>query len=126
MLDASCTVHGYDLVHLSILNPGRCVGRTWVMELLGSAPIWVVVEAEIVHDALLVLADDPDFGEAVYVAHVIDNDSPNDDSGRCLTTHRVRVYGEPGNDPPYLVKYHGIGYPPRGIEPRRLAAAPLN
>jgi hypothetical protein len=126
MLDASCTVHGYDLVHLPALNPGRCGGRTWVMELFGCPPIWVVVEAETVQDALLVLADDPDFGEAVYVAHVLDDDSPDDDSGRCLTTHRVRVYGEPDSDPPYPVRYHGIGYPPRGIDPRRLAATPLN
>jgi hypothetical protein len=126
MLNASTRVHGYDLVHLPILNPGRCGGRTWVMELRGSAPIWVVVEAQSVNDALLVHADDPDFGEAVYVAHVLDDDSPDDDSGRCLTTHRVRVYGEPGDDPPYLVKYHGIGYPRGGIDPRRLAASPLN
>jgi hypothetical protein len=122
MIWASCKFDGFDLDYLPVLNPGARIGMTWLIELLGCMPVFVVVEANSIQEALVVLSNDPEFGDRVYVAHVPDDDNPEDDSGRLLDTRNVRVHGQGGSDCPYPVRYHDEGYPDQGIDPRRFAA----
>ena len=67
MIWASCEFDGFDLDYLPVLNAAACEGKTWLVEILACMPIWVVVEAESVSDAIEVLSDDPEFGDWVYV-----------------------------------------------------------
>jgi hypothetical protein len=85
-------------------------------------PIWVVVEAGSIQEALVVLSNDPEFGDWMYVAHVQDDDNPEDNSGRVLDTRNVQVHGQVDRGLPYSVRYHCEGYPAQGIDPRRFAA----
>jgi hypothetical protein len=126
MIRASCQFNGCELNSLPVLNPGRCLGKTWLIELLGDVPILLVIEAATFYDALVVLSNDPDFGQAVYVAHVQNDDNPEDESGRVLDTRNVRVHGQGDSDLPYPVRYHDEGYPAHGIDPRRFAMARWN
>jgi hypothetical protein len=123
---ASCEFQGNDYDYLPVLNAGACAGKTWLVELLGCMPVFVVVEAGSIQEALIVLSDDPEFGYWVYVAHVQDDDNPEDDSGRVLDTRNVRVHGHGDSDLPYPVRYHDEGYPAHGIDPRRFAMARWN
>ena len=122
MIWASCEFNDFDLDYLPVLNAAACDGKTWLVEILACMPIWVVVEAGSIQEALVVLSNDPEFGDWVYVAHVQDDDNPEDNSGRVLDTRDVRVHGQRGSDLPYPVRYHFEGCPAQGIDPRRLAA----
>jgi hypothetical protein len=64
---ASCEFNGFDLDYLPVLNPAACRGKTWLIEIGGCMPVWVVVESETVSDAIEVLSDDPEFGHGVHV-----------------------------------------------------------
>jgi hypothetical protein len=122
MIWASCEFDGISLDYLPVLNPGACRGKAWLIQILACMPIFVVVEAGAFQEALVVLSNDPEFGDWVYVAHVQDNDNPVDDSGRVLDTRHVRVHGQGDSDLPYSVHYHTEGYSAQGIDPRRFAA----
>ncbi len=122
MIWASCEFNGISLDYLPVLNPGASRGKTWLIEILACMPIWVVVEAGSRQEALVVLSDDPEFGDWVYVAHVQDDDNPQDDAGRVLDTRNVRVHGKGDRDLPYTVRYHTECFPAQGIDPRRFAA----
>jgi len=127
VLTASCTFDGFTLAYLPVLNPGRWCGKTWLIELLSDgAPVWVVVEAGSIRDALVVLSTDPDFGRDILVAHVQGDDDPEGDCGLVLNTEKVRVHGREHCDFPYPVRYHDEGYPAQGIDPRRYAVAQFN
>src|SRR3954452_16757916 len=98
MLTASCTFDGFDLACLPVLNPGRWFGKTWLPELGGCVPVWVVEEAGSISDAIEVLSDDPEFGHVVRVrdedlAAYPEADRRYDNKGRLLDTERVRVHG---------------------------------
>jgi hypothetical protein len=126
MIWAFCEFNGIDLDYLPVLNPGASRGKTWLVQILACMPFWVVVEAGSIQEALIVLSNDPEFSDWVYVAHVQDDDNPEDDSGRVLNTQNVRVHGEAGSDLPYPVRYHDEGYPYQGIDPRQFARARWN
>jgi hypothetical protein len=122
MIWASCEIHGHGYHYLPVLNAGACNGKTWLVEILACMPIFVIVEAGSIREALIVLSNDPEFGYWVYVADVQDDDNPKGDSGRVLDTRNVRVHGQGDSDLPCSVRYHGEGYPAQGIDPRRFAA----
>jgi hypothetical protein len=106
---ASCHFDGIILDYLPVLNPGAARGKTWIIQVLACMPIWVVVEAGSIQEALIVLSNDPEFGDWVY-------------AGRVLDTQYVRIHGQADSDLPYAVRYHSEGYPDQGIDPRRFAA----
>lgn len=116
MIWASCWFDGYELGYLPVLNPGRCCGKTWLIEFISDLPIMLIVEAESVCEALVVLNNDPEWGDHVYVVH------DNDEAGRVFRTQRVQVHGQADCDLPYPVRYHDEGYPDQGIDPRQFAA----
>ena len=132
MIWASCEFDGFTLNYLPVLNTGGWWGKTWLIELLGAGPpLWVVVEAGSISDAIEVLSDDPEFG---YVLHVRERDlgaypegeRQFDNKGRVIDTDKVRVHGWDRCDLPYPVRYHLDGLPPQGIDPRRYAAFAFN
>jgi hypothetical protein len=124
MIWASCNFNGYDYDYLPVLNPGECGGKTWLVELLGCVPVLVVVEAASVHDALIVLSRDPEFGEGIQLAR--DGKSSEADCRRVFNKQNVRVYGQAESDLPYPVRYHQEGFLADGIDPREFAVAWLN
>ena len=126
MIWASCEYDGCELGYLPVLNPGACEGKTWLIEFLGDVPIRLVVEADSVSEALVVLSNDPDFGEGFCFVHVEDDDSPVDSFPQVPKTQRVRVHGNEHCSCPYPVRYYGEGYPARGINPRQYALARFN
>jgi hypothetical protein len=122
MIWASCEIQGHSYDYLPVLNAGACAGKTWLVEILACMPIFVIVEAGSIREALIVLSNDPEFRDWVYVARVQDDDNPKDDSDQVLDTRNVRVHGQSNSDLPYSVRYHDEGYPAQGIDPRRFAA----
>jgi hypothetical protein len=126
MIWASCKFNGCELGYLPVLNPGRWHGKTWLIEHVGDVPIRLVVEAASIHDALVVLSNDPDFGEGFHFVHVQDDDLPVDSFHQVPKTQTVRVHGQGHCSCPYPVRYYGEGYPDRGIDPRQYALARFN
>jgi hypothetical protein len=122
MIWASCDIQGHGYDYLPVINAGACAGKTCLVEILACMPIFVIVEAGSIREALIVLSDDPEFGYWVYVADVQDDDNPTDDFDRVLDTRNVRVHGKGDSDLPYTVRYHDEGYPAQGIDPRRITA----
>src|SRR4051794_16564260 len=112
---ASCTFDGCDLGYILVLNPGACRGTTWLIEYLGDVPILVVVEADTASDAIEVLSDDPEFGQAFLFAHER-HDAPVDTPQNPPPTIRVGFRGGDRCHPPYPVRYFGEGYPEQGID----------
>jgi hypothetical protein len=128
---ASCEFNGFNLDYLPVLNPAACRGKTWLIEIGGCMPVWVVVEAGSVSDAIEVLSDDPEFGHAVHVrdedlAAYPEGERHHDRRGRVIDPERVTVHGRKDADLPYPVRYHDEGFPARGIDPREYANARLN
>lgn len=125
MIWASCWFNDVELGGLPVINPGACGGRTWFVEYTGDVPIRLVVEAETAYDALIVLSNDPEWGETITLCPV-DDDDPAIYGGKFFVMQDVRVHGDPSSLPPYPVRYHGDGYPQQGIHPRQYALARLN
>jgi hypothetical protein len=124
---ASCEFNGFDLGYLPVLNPAACRGKTWLIEIGGCMPVWVVVEAESVSDAIEVLSDDTEFGHGVHVreedlAAYPEEERQYDQRGRVIDPERVKVQGCQESDLPYPVRYHFEGCPAQGIDPRQFAA----
>lgn len=122
MIWAACVFHGCQLDYLPVLNPGKCDGRTWLVEYVGDVPIWLVVEAESASDAQVALNDDPEWGFVTHVAIPEGDDEPTGVPG----VQFVRVHGDENSDPPFPVRYHDDGYHEQGIDPRQFARAGWN
>jgi hypothetical protein len=118
MITASCEFKGHSLTDVPVLNPGGWFGKTWLIELGGSYwPLFLVVEADGVSDAIDELSDNETFGHQIHVPESDLADYPEDDrhydgSGRVLDLEHVMVHGREGTDLPFPVRYHGDG-PPR-------------
>jgi hypothetical protein len=124
MITASCKFHDQDLTKIPVINPGGWFGKTWLLELGGSyTPLWLVVEADTISDAIDELSDNETYGHQI---HVPDEDLgvyPEDDrhydgSGRIIDLDHLMIYGEERKDVPFPVKYHGDGLRSEGIDPR--------
>src|SRR3954447_4250327 len=109
---ASCQFQGHDLTDLPVLNPGGRFGKTWLIEIGGSyTPLWLVIEADNISDAIDELSDDPTYGHQLHVPESDLGDYPEDDrhydgSGRVIDLDHVMIYGQELTDVPYPVRYH--------------------
>jgi hypothetical protein len=123
-ITASCQFHGHDLTDLPVLNPGGWFGKTWLIEIGGSyTPLWLVIEADNISDAIDELSDDPTYGHQLHVPVGDLGDYPEDDrhydgSGRVIDLDHLMIHGQERTDVPYPVRYHGEGLPAEGIGPR--------
>ena len=127
-ITASCKFHNNDLTDIPVLNPDGWWGKTWLLELGGSyTPLWLVVEADSVSDAIDELSDNETYGHQLHVPDSDLGDYPEDDrhydgSGRVIDLDHLMIYGEERTEVPFPVKYHGDGLPPQGIDPREFPA----
>ena len=125
-ITASCKFHDHDLTDIPVINPDGWFGKTWLLELGGCyTPLFLVVEADTISDAIDELSDNETYGHQIHVPDEDLGDYPEDDrhydgSGQ---SHRPRspdgLRGR-ADDQPYPVKYHGDGLPEEGIDPREL------
>lgn len=126
-ITASCKFGDHDIKDIPVLNPGGWFGKAWLIEIGGSyTPLFLVVEADSVSDAVDELSDDPTFGPQIHVPDSDFGDHPEDSrrydgSGRVVDLDHVMIHGRKGCDLPYSIKYHAEGEP-AGIDPRHFAA----
>lgn len=110
-----------------VLNPGAWFGRTWLLELGGSyTPLFLVVEADSVEDAIDELSDNEKYGHQIHVEDEYLSDYPEDErhydsSGRVIDTQWLAIHGDEGTsrtkEMAWPCVYHGEGLPPEGISP---------
>ena len=124
MITASCKFHDHDLSNIPVINPGGWFGKTWLLELGGSyTPLFLVVEADTISDAIDELSDNETYGHQIHVpdedlADYPEDDRRHDGNGRVIDLDHLMIYGEERKDVPFPFKYHGDGLPAEGIDPR--------
>ncbi len=124
-INASCKFHDRDLNDIPVLNPGDWFGKAWLLEIGGSyTPLFLIVEADTVSDAIDELSDNKTYGHQIHVPAEDLGDYPEDErhydgSGRVIDLDHLMIHGREGCDLPYPVRYHGDGLPAEGIDPRK-------
>lgn len=126
-ITASCRFQGQDLTDIPVLNPGDWWGKAWLVEIGGSyTPLFLVVEADSVSDAIDELSDDPTYGPQIHVPDSDLGDYPEDErhydgSGQVIDLDWVTIHGQERTDIPVPMTFHGEGLPAEGIDPRSFA-----
>ncbi|WP_435018558.1 hypothetical protein TA3x_000535 [Tundrisphaera sp. TA3] len=124
-ITASCKLNGHDLTDVPVINPGGWFGKAWLIEIGGSyTPLFLVVEADSISDAIDELSDDKTYGHQIHVPDADLGDYPEDErhfdgSGRVVDLDHVLVHGHERADLPFPVRYQGDGLPEEGIDPRK-------
>ena len=122
-ITASATFHGQELKDVPVLNPGGWFGKTWLLEIGGSYwPLFLIVEADTVLDAIDELADNEKFGHNIVVPPEDLGDYPENDrhygaSGQVLDLDHLMIHGTEGAEVPFPCRYHGDGLPSEGVLP---------
>jgi hypothetical protein len=123
-ITVSCQFGDHVLTDIPVINAGGRFGKTWLVEVGGSyTPLFLVVEADTVSDAIDELSDNETYGHQIHVPEEDLGDYPEDErhfdgSGRVIDLDHVLVHGQERTDLPYPVRYHGDGLPSEGIDPR--------
>lgn len=121
-ITATFMFHGQELT-ADVVNPGDWFGKTWLLEIGGGfTPLFLVVEADSVSDAISELADSNKFGHHIIVA---DDDLGDYDaetceysgSGKIIDTDWLSVHGCDGCAVPFQCRYHGGSLPADGVLP---------
>ncbi len=114
---------GQELKDIPVLNPGDWFGKTWLLEIGGSYwPLFLVVEADSVTDAIDELADNEKYGDHIVVPDADLGDYPEDErhygpSGQVLDLDHLLVHGQEGAECPFPCTYHGDDLPTEGMRP---------
>jgi hypothetical protein len=122
-ITAKGTLNGQSLTDIPVLNPGDWFGKTWLLDIGGSySPLFVVVEADSVQDAIDELADHEKYGHQIIVSDEDLGDYPENErhygpSGQVLDLDRLSIHGQEGADCPWPCRYFGDGLPEKGILP---------
>jgi hypothetical protein len=122
-IKASGTFSGQELKDIIVLNPGGWFGKCWLLEIGGSYwPLFLVVEADSVSDAIDELADHEKYGFHIVVPEEDLGDYPEDEriysgSGAVIGLDHLMVHGQEGAECPFPCTYHGEGLPPEGVKP---------
>jgi hypothetical protein len=125
MVTASAKFHGQELKDIPVINPGGWWGKCWLLEIGGSYwPLFLIVEADSVQDAIDELADDEKYGWHIIVAPGDLDDYPEDSrhygpSGQVLDLDHLMIHGREGAKVPFPCRYHGDGLPTEGVCPTR-------
>jgi hypothetical protein len=120
-IKAKATFNGQELNDISVLNPGGWFGKCWLLEIGGSyTPLFLVVEADTVSDAIDELADDEKYGHLITVAEedLGDYDPENchyGPSGQVLDLDWLSIHGQEGADCPFPCRYFGGDLPEEGV-----------
>ncbi len=122
-ITASGNLNGHDLTDIAVLNPGDWFGKAWLIEIGGSYfPLFLVVEADSINDAIDELADNDKFGHLIIVDDADLGDYPQEDrhygpSGQVLDLDHLMIHGQEGVECPWKCRYHGDGLPDEGMLP---------
>ena len=122
-ITARANFHGHELADLPVINPGDWFGKTWLIELGGSyCPLFLIVEADSMSDAIDELAENEKFGHQILVADEDLGDYPEEDrhysgTGQVLDLDHLMVHGQEGSDCPFQCRYFGEGLPEEGVVP---------
>jgi hypothetical protein len=125
-ITASCKFNGHALTDIPVINPGGWFGKTWLLELGGSySPLFLIVEADSMSDAVDELSDNQTYGHLIHVSDENLGDYPEDarhynGSGRVIDLDHLLIHGKERSEVPFPVKYHGDELPAEGIDPRQL------
>jgi len=120
---ASCNFNGHRLTSIPVLNPGDWFGKTWLIEIGGSYwPLFLVVEADSVSDAIDELADNEKYGHLIVVDDADLGDYPEEHrdygpSGQVLDLDHIMVHGQEGAEIPFPCLYFGDSLPEFGLMP---------
>ena len=101
--------NGQELTDVPVLNPGDWFGKAWLIEIGGSCcPLFLVIEADSVSDAIDELADSTKFGHQIVVPDEDLGDYPEDErhysgSGKVLDLDHLMVHGQEGSRVPVSV-----------------------
>lgn len=122
-ITASGTFHGHELSEVAVINPGGWFGKTWLIEIGGSyTPLFLIVEADSVSDAIDELADSEEYGHHIVVGPTDLADYPEDDrhygpSGQVIDLDHLMIHGQEGVEQPFSCTYHGEGLLLEGVKP---------
>lgn len=122
-IKASGTFGGQELKDIVVLNPAGWFGKTWLLEIGGSYwPLFLVVEADSVQDAIDELADNEKYAFHIVVAEADLGDYHEDErhygpSGQVLDLDHLMIHGQEGTECPWPCTYSGDGLPPEGMKP---------
>jgi hypothetical protein len=122
-ITAKATLHDHELNDVSVLNPGDWFGKTWLLEIGGSySPLFLIVEADSMEDAIEELADDERYGHLICVDDGDLDDYPEDErhygpSGQVLDLDHLMIYGQEGSETPFPCRYYGGCLPDEGMLP---------
>jgi hypothetical protein len=120
---ACANLNGHELKDIPIINPGDWFGKTWLVEIGGSySPLFLIVEADTMQDAIDELADNEKFGHniVVPVEDLADYDAETCNygpSGQVIDLDHLMIHGQEGTDCPFPCQYIGDGLPKDGMEP---------
>ena len=120
---ACANINGHELKDISVINPGDWFGKTWLVEIGGSYfPLFLIVEADTVQDAIDELADNEKFGHNIVVAKgdLADYDPETCNygpSGQVIDLDHLMIHGTEGADCPFPCRYFGDGLPNDGMKP---------
>ena len=109
--------------NIPVINPGDWFGKTWLIEIGGSYfPLFLIVEADTMQDAIDELADNEKFGHNIVVAKkdLADYDAETCNygpSGQVIDLDHLMIHGQEGAGCPFPCRYYGDGLPMKGIEP---------
>lgn len=127
-ITAKTTFNGTELDDIPVLNPGDSFGKIWLLELGGCySPLFVIVEADSVSDAIDELAENEEYGQQIIVADEDLEDYSVDDrhysgSGQVLDLDHLMVQGNESADQPFRCRYFGDGLPEEGVLPTEFHA----
>jgi hypothetical protein len=115
--------NGQKLADIPVINPGDFFGKCWLLEIGGScSPLFLVVEADPVADAIDELADHEKSGHHIVVPDEDLGDYPENErhygpSGQVLDLDWLSIHGQEGADCPWPCRYFGEGLPDEGVSP---------
>lgn len=122
-ITARGTLNGLELTDVPVLNPGDWFGKAWLIELGGSyTPLFLIVEADSIGDAIDELAENEKYGHQIVVADADLGDYPEHDrhysaAGKVLDFDWLMIHGQEGADCPFPCRYFGDGLPEEGVVP---------
>ena len=122
-ITAKVNFHGHELTDIPVLNPGDWFGKTWLIEIGGSySPLFLIVEADNVTDAIDELADSEKYGHNIIVPDEDLGDYPEEDrhysaTGQVLDLDHLMIHGTEGSKCPFPCRYFGDGLPEEGVLP---------
>jgi len=122
-ITARGNLNGHELSDIPALNPGGWFGKTWLIELGGSyTPLFLIVEADNICDAIDELAENEKYGHQIVVPDEDRADYPEEDrhysgTGQVLDLDHLMIHGREQAACPFPCRYFGDGLPEDGVLP---------